>query len=189
MKVNNKKNKFSGHFDVTTYSIEENDHIYERDICESKDAVFVLPFDPNTEKVVLIKEKRFGLLKHTNDIETWSSIAGTVDKELSLEEIAAIELMEEAGLDVNDGKLHKICSHYSSPGILSEKKHIFFFQFDSSNFKDGQFGSEAENETTHAKLVDYLEVFQMIERGEVMDLNVMYGITKLSVIDIFEPTV
>lgn len=187
MNILNKRNAFSGHFDVTTYEIEEEGNKYQRDICESKDAVFVLPYDPVNKQVVLINEKRFGLLKHTGNIETWSSIAGTVDKELSLEDIVGLELMEEAGIDINEGELQKVCSHYSSPGIMSEKKHIYFFKFDSAKFKSGQYGAENENETTHAELFGYDEVFSMIEREEIMDLNVMFSISKIMLLELADP--
>jgi ADP-ribose pyrophosphatase len=178
--IKNKETVFNGHFSVNRYTIKEGDTEYVRDICESRDAVFVLPYDPVNKKVVLIKEKRFGLLPHTDSIETWSSIAGTVDKDISLEGIVAMELEEEAGIDIASGVLHKICTHYSSPGIMSEQKHIYFFEFDSTTFKDGTFGAVEENETTHATLVSYDVANEMAHNGLVTDLNVMFALAKLT---------
>jgi nudix-type nucleoside diphosphatase (YffH/AdpP family) len=179
MKIISKKLVFNGHFNVIKYTIGENDSTYERDICESKDAVFVLPFDPVTKKIVLIKEKRFGLLKHTSDIETWSSIAGTVDKDLPLESIVGLELMEEAGIDISQGELTKLYMHYSSPGIVSERKHIYLFKFDSTSFDEGTFGVDNENEVTVAKLFSYSDAMEMSNSGDLMDLNVMYSLMNL----------
>lgn len=183
MTTQKKEKVFNGHFDVTKYTITENDSTYERDICVSKDAVFVLPFDPIAKKVVIINEKRFGILPHVSHsiehIETWSSIAGTVDKILPLEEIVSLELKEEAGIDMDDGELTKLVSHYSSPGIMSEKKHLYIFEFDSSNFIEGVFGAAEENEVTHAKLVSYSDAVKMIDDGDIMDLNLMFALLKI----------
>lgn len=178
-KIISKIEEFKGHFSVLKYSIQEDNNNYFRDIVETKDAVFVLPFDSKNKKVILINEKRFGLLKHRENIETWSSVSGTVDKDVSLEEIVGIELKEEANLDINNGKLTKILSHFSSPGIISEQKTIYLFDFDSSKYISGEYGSLDENEKTISKLFTYNEALKMIDNGQIEDLNCIFSLFTL----------
>jgi ADP-ribose pyrophosphatase len=167
---------FNGHFNLEKLTVTENGKQYYRDICITKDAVFVLPFDPKLKKVVLLCEKRFGLITRKSSIKTWSSISGTIDKDVSPEEIAAMELDEEAGLLLKDGALRKIATHYSSPGIISEKKYIYTFEFDSTKFNEGVYGLDSENEYIEAKLFDYDIADKMVNNFEISDLNAIFAL-------------
>lgn len=167
----------NGHFNVVKLHINDNGADFQRDICVSKDAVFVLPYDPENKLILIAKEKRFGLYSHTENLETWSSVAGTIDKDLNPDAIALAELEEEAGLKT--GTLKLLTVHFSSPGIMSERKYLYTFHTDLSEYKESIFGLESENEEIQTKVVSYTEANEMIKRQEILDLNLMYALKEI----------
>jgi nudix-type nucleoside diphosphatase (YffH/AdpP family) len=88
------------------------------------DAAIVLPYDPKTDRVLLVEQFRFGPFVRA-DAHPWlmEPVAGRIDAGETAQAAAIRESFEEAGLQITD--LHKVHSGYSSPGCSSEYFHIF----------------------------------------------------------------
>ena len=88
------------------------------------DAAIVLPYDPKTDRVLLVEQFRFGPFVRA-DAHPWlmEPVAGRIDAGETPEGAAIRESFEEAGLKIGD--LHRVHSGYSSPGCSSEYFHIF----------------------------------------------------------------
>jgi nudix-type nucleoside diphosphatase (YffH/AdpP family) len=88
------------------------------------DAAIVLPYDPKTDRVLLVEQFRFGPFVRA-DAYPWmmEPVAGRIDAGETPQAAAIRESFEEAGLKI--GNLHSVHSGYSSPGCSSEYFHIF----------------------------------------------------------------
>ena len=96
----------------------------ERAAFVGTDAAIVLPYDPKTDRVLLVEQFRFGPFVRA-DAYPWmmEPVAGRIDAGETPQAAAIRESFEEAGLKI--GNLHSVHSGYSSPGCSSEYFHIF----------------------------------------------------------------
>ena len=178
-KILNKKRISTGFLKIDEYELEINNKTYKREVCVSHDAILVLPYDPVTKKVLLTREPRSGLLQHnSNDIISLSTISGCIDKpNKSINDIVKEELSEEAGiLNFNESNLTLIKTHFSSIGIMSEKKHIYIYKMDSKDIKEGRYGNPEENEIIETELFSYDEAMLLCENNTILDLSCVYAI-------------
>jgi len=113
--------------------------VFERDECVS-----VLPYDAKRNRVVLIEQFRPGPMAAGDD-NPWivEIIAGIVEENERLEDVARREAMEEAGCTIDH--LIPISSHFVSPGGSTEKMHIYCGLTDSDGI-GGIHGLAAEGE-------------------------------------------
>lgn len=90
-----------------------------REVYQGVDAALVLPYDPKTDRVLLVEQFRTGPFAR-EDANPWTlePVAGMVDAGETPEDCARREAMEEAGLAL--GALEPITQYYPSPGGSSE---------------------------------------------------------------------
>ena len=90
----------------------------KRELFVRGDAVGVLLYDPEKDKVVLIEQFRVGAINEENP---WmlEIVAGMVESEESVNDVAQRECKEEAGVDVHS--FETIHNFYSRPGGCSDK--------------------------------------------------------------------
>ncbi|MEQ8965343.1 MAG: NUDIX domain-containing protein [Azospirillaceae bacterium] len=95
----------------------------DREVLMRGEAVAVLPYDPTTDRVVLLEQFRAGA--YAADRPAWLTeiVAGIVDPGETVEAVARREAVEEAGLDLLD--LEKVAEFFSSPGGSSEIIHLY----------------------------------------------------------------
>ena len=108
----------------------------ERDweIVQASDSVAILIYNKDSDSFVCVKQFRPAVYlqdKSTTGV-TLELCAGILDKNLSLEEIAAEEIYEECGFKVEASKLSKITSFYTSVGFAGSKQHLYFAEVDES---------------------------------------------------------
>ena len=133
LKVIKKRNIFKGFNKINEYVFKYKhlsnkwSNVLKREIYSPRNAVAILPYDPNQNKVLLIKQFRIGAYLAGFDPWQIEIIAGCVDKsDLSSEEAILRETKEESGI-ILDKKNLKIINHIlNSPGTTSEKTDIFF---------------------------------------------------------------
>ena len=81
------------------------------------DAVCVLPYDPQRDRVVLIEQFRVGALGKVDNPWLIELVAGLIDKDESPDEVARREAVEEAGLELAD--LWPVTRYFPSPGAAT----------------------------------------------------------------------
>jgi len=104
------------------------------EIVNAKDSVAILIYNKDSNSFVCVKQFRPAVYAHNKDTKgiTIELCAGLVDKELSLEQIASEEILEETGFRVEASSLKKITSFFTSVGFAGSKQHLYFIEVDES---------------------------------------------------------
>lgn len=135
-----------------------------REIFERGHAVAVLPYDPVTNKVVLIEQLRIGALATKDSPWLLEVIAGMIDKPEAKEQVAIREAEEEAGLTIKE--LHPMLSYLSSPGGSTERLYLYLGIVDCKNV-GGIFGLEEEQEDIKVHVFDYNDAIDLLKSGDL----------------------
>lgn len=120
---------FDGYFRVQQLTIQHRTFAggwsepVTREVFERGDAVGVLPYDPDTDSLILIEQFRAGSLRDKNSAWMLELIAGIVEPGESDESVVRREAQEEAGCEFNE--LVPIASYYPSAGACSEHVRLF----------------------------------------------------------------
>jgi len=103
------------------------------EIVKTKDSVAILIYNKDSNSFVCVKQFRPAVYANNdhNGI-TVELCAGLVDKDLSLEQIASEEVLEETGFKVDASDLKKVTSFYISVGVAGSKQHLYFVEVDES---------------------------------------------------------
>ncbi len=131
------------------------------------DAALVLPYDPVTDRVMLVEQLRFGPIQR-GDPAPWvlEPIAGLVDVGEPPSETARREAVEEAGLKID--RIEPMLNGYASPGYSTEFFHMFLGVCDlSDRAAQGQGGLASENEDIRNHVIPFDQAMALIESGEV----------------------
>ncbi len=129
------------------------------------DAVTVLPYDPVTDRVMLVEQYRFG--PHLRgDPNPWSlePIAGRIDPGEDPETAARRESTEEAGLTLR--QLCPVARCYPSPGAVTEYIFMYVGLADLSAADEGVGGAEAEAEDIRAHVIGFDRLMALVSSGE-----------------------
>lgn len=141
-----------------------------REVFERGDAVAVLPYDPQTDELVLVEQFRIGALTgaQRKDEETspWllECIAGMSGADELPTEVATREAEEEAGLKLSG--LQPMLNYLSSPGGTSERIHLFAAIVDSRT-ASGVHGLASENEDIRVCVVKREKALQWLKEGRI----------------------
>ncbi len=126
----------------------------ERAVFISGDAVSVLPYDPRTDRVLMVEQFRTAPLAR-GDANPWllEPVAGGVDEGESFAEAAHREIVEETGR--NAEQLLEIGRYYSSPGTLMEFMVSYVGLADLPEPGTWLGGLASENEDIRSHVISY----------------------------------
>jgi len=104
------------------------------ELVNAHDSVAILIFNSDSSSFVCVKQFRPAVYNHnkSSDGVTIELCAGLVDKDLTLEQIASEEILEETGFKVDARDLEKITSFYTSVGFAGSKQTLFFAEVNES---------------------------------------------------------
>lgn len=136
----------------------------ERELFIRDEAVFVLLYDPNRDRVALVEQFRIGALQDA--VSPWlvELVAGMVEQGESTTEVAMREAQEEAGADILD--LEPICQYHVSPGGSREYMHVFCGKVDASTLS-GIHGLVDEGENIKVVTLDREQAYQAVVSGRI----------------------
>ncbi|MEM9243368.1 MAG: NUDIX domain-containing protein [Pseudomonadota bacterium] len=126
----------SGYFTINRYNLKiktydgGHSELLSRELVERQEAVAVLLYDPKQDQVVLIEQFRIGLLNSDRNPWIIEVVAGLVDENEALVDVAKRETWEEAGIKIEE--IQAINSYWSSPGGSSERTHFFCAKVDAT---------------------------------------------------------
>lgn len=135
-----------------------------RELFNSRHAVGVLLFDPDRDEIVLVEEFRLGALEQTGSPWLLELVAGVMEPNESIVNVAKRESMEEAGCNVLD--LIPIREYWTSPGISTGKFSLFCGRIDSTH-AGGIFGLAHEHEDIRAQVFAKNAVYEALETGKI----------------------
>lgn len=138
----------------------------DRAVFISGDAVTVLPYDPQRDRVLLIEQFRMGPMAR-GDAQPWSleAIAGRIDPGETPEQAGRREAVEEAGLEL--GALLSVSNYYPSPGAKSEFLYSYVAIADLPDGVEGVFGLAEEAEDIRGHLLSFEDFMALVDSGEV----------------------
>ena len=170
VKILDESQVYSGHFKVLKYCLQHRlfvggwSRAFERELVVKKPAVGVLPYDPSLNQLVLIEQFRIGALQDRASPWLIEIVAGIVEKNEELEEVAYRETYEEAGLEIIN--LLPIAEYWTSAGGTNEKISLYCAHVDAQQ-AGGYFGLAEENEYLRAFTLTPEEAFLAVASGKI----------------------
>jgi ADP-ribose pyrophosphatase len=137
-----------------------------REIVDRGHAVAVLPFDPATGKVLLIRQFLAGA--YAAGVDPWplQTIAGMIDTSESAADTALREAEEETGLKIPAGSLRPGPVYLVSPGAFTEIVHVFHVEIDLSD-AGGVHGLASESEDIRSEILLLDDALAELRNGSV----------------------
>jgi ADP-ribose pyrophosphatase len=141
--------------------------VMERELFERDPVVGLLPYDPVSDRVILLEQFRLPAYRNA-ETESWQTeiVAGIVEPGESLEEVARRESLEEAGCEVK--ALEKIMTYMPSQGACTEVVTLFAGWVDAEGL-GGLHGLDHEQEDILAKVVSFEEAWSLLEEGRLQN--------------------
>jgi nudix-type nucleoside diphosphatase (YffH/AdpP family) len=175
--------------DVTGYRIKQVETLYEgwrkllkltiqmpdgrtmaREILNSADAAAVLPYDPESRRVILIRQFRAPVMHVEGHPDFLEAVAGLLDED-EPEACAKREAMEEAGLHLRE--LEPVGTAWSAPGITTERLHLFLAPYTAADRTGKGGGLAEEHEDIEVLEVGIDELMTMLEQGAIADMKTL----------------
>ena len=175
VRITEKKRVYKGFFAIDQYVLSYprfdggeqkplRREIFERD----HDAVAILPYDPQSDEVLLIEQFRPGALSDPDSPWLIEVVAGMIDDKETPEEAALRELYEEAGLKIEKKELNRICAQYPSPGGASECTTLYLAKTSLAHIA-AHGGLDLENEDIRVFKVKAKDAFKECENGRIQN--------------------
>lgn len=161
---------YSGFFSMELYRFRhrlfngEMSGEIKREIFERGHAAVLLPFDPVRDEVVLVEQIRIAAYDVSESPWLLEMVAGMIEEDESVEDVARREALEEAGLIV--GRTKPVLSYLASPGGTSERLSIMVGEVDATT-ADGIHGLADENEDIRVHVVSREQAYQWVEEGKI----------------------
>ncbi len=136
-----------------------------RELLRQRDAVAALPYDPDTDRVLLVEQFRVGALEAPDGAWLLEAPAGLLEPGESVEDGARRELREECGLVV--GRLERALVYRSSPGGTSESVTVVVAEARLEGI-GGLFGAPHEDEDIRVQVMAAAEAFALVRAGRIV---------------------
>jgi nudix-type nucleoside diphosphatase (YffH/AdpP family) len=153
-------------FEVTHRTFQgQRSEVLPREIFVGTDAAIVLPYDPKTDRVLLVEQIRMGpLMRGAQNPWILEPIAGMIDGGETPEQSGLRESEEEAGL--TEVTLEKMFSYYPSSGGTTDYFYCFLGLCDLPEETTYTGGLETESEDLRLHVLPFDDAFALIETGE-----------------------
>jgi ADP-ribose pyrophosphatase len=138
--------------------------LLSRELFVRRDAVCVLPYDPQRDCVVLIEQFRIGALDKSPSPWLLELVAGLIDDGEQPEQVALREAIEEADLALTS--LWPITQYYPSPGGSDERVHLFVGRCDSEG-AGGVHGLAEEGEDIRVHVWPLEDALDAVKDGRI----------------------
>jgi nudix-type nucleoside diphosphatase (YffH/AdpP family) len=159
--------------------------IFMREIEDHGQACAVLPYDPQRRCALLVSLPRAPVIWSGGPNELLEAIAGMLDGDPP-EACACKEAMEEAGLRLQ--ALEPVGAAYASPGVSTEKLHLFLAPYASADRTGAGGGIAEEHELITVVELPLAELWARQAAGHIEDLKTLTLLLALRVRhpDLFE---
>lgn len=159
---------YQGYFRVDRYRLRHRRFdggwtpVIDREVFERGHAAAVLPWDPASDRILLIEQFRIGAIEAPGGPWLLELVAGIIEPGESPEAVARREANEEAGIALDT--LLPICEYLVSPGGTSERTSLFLGRADLSA-AGGIHGLAAEQEDIRVHVVSAAEAIALVDDG------------------------
>ncbi len=141
------------------------------------DAVAVMIIDPDSRRVLLIRQFRYAV--HANCGDGWLTecVAGMMEPGEEPLEVARREVHEETGLRLKSAA--PLISYFFAPGGCSNQVHLFLGEVEDPGRPVGLAGLAHEGEEILAEWIPLTQALRMIEDGRIIDGKTIIGLMLL----------
>lgn len=150
---------------------------FERELFVRGAAVGVLLYDPARELVGLTEQFRIGALDRPGGPWCLEVVAGMLEADESLQDVARREVYEESGLQVDE--LHFIHTYMPSPGGSAERLTLFCALADLRD-AEGVFGLPEEDEDIRLRVFPLDTVLDVMASGDPLGSPIDNAATLIS---------
>ena len=180
IKVIREEKLYDGFYKLTRYDIQVpsfHDNtcslVIRREILSCYDSVMVLIYAASLDSFVFVQQFRNGVFAHpqSDDPFIFECVAGMIDSSLSPEDIARKEVFEETGIQVKS--LQKIALTYKSPGMITEKCHLYLAAITAMP-NVGIYGVEDEEIKTH--VIPRKQTYKMMDDMQIVDSETLLAL-------------
>lgn len=166
------KGGYAGFFRLDTFALSYPRYdgtvsdVVERGGFVAYDAALILPYDPKTDRVLVIEQLRYGPILR-GDPRPWvfEPVAGLVDAGEAPMEAARREAVEEASLELSD--IRPMMQLYASTGYSTEFFHYFLGITDLTSSDAGLGGLAEESEDIRSHVLDFDAAMALLDSGEI----------------------
>jgi ADP-ribose pyrophosphatase len=161
---------YDGFFRILRYRLRHRLHngswspVVVRELFDRGHAAAVLPYDPRSDRVILIEQFRIGALETSGDPWLLEIVAGIIEPGESPEEVVRREAIEETGCPIQ--AIVPICDYFVSPGGASERISLFCGQVDASR-AGGIHGKAEEGEDIRVLVVSADAAIAKMQAGQI----------------------
>jgi nudix-type nucleoside diphosphatase (YffH/AdpP family) len=169
---------YQGYVTLMAATFSGPDGPFVREIAHHGHAACVLPYDPDRRAALLVNLPRAPVIWAGGPPELLEAPAGMVDNE-DPEETAIREAMEECGVRL--GRLDWVGAPFASPGVSSERVHLFLAAYSAGDRAGPGGGVAGENEHIAVEEVPLDLLWSWVEQRRIEDLKSLALILALRV--------
>ncbi len=149
-------------------------HQVHRELIIRPSAVGVVLVDLNHQKVVLIEQFRIGALSQVDSPWLLELATGVIDAGETPEDAARREVVEETGCTLK--AIVPICSYLTTPGIASERIHLYCGLIDAPVTDGNICGLIEEGENIRVWTFSFQEAFDLVRNGQIVSSPTVIGL-------------
>ena len=181
------KTKYQGFFKLDEYQLQHRlfsnklSAEFTREVFERGDAVVVMLYDPEQDKLLLLEQFRAGALRTEETPWLLEFVAGMFDANESPIDVAVRETKEEANITLASNSVKPVMKYLSSPGAMSECIHLYWAKFDSKKVSSGSiYGLDDENEDILLHLISRIDALALLDEGKICNAATIIGLQWLA---------
>ncbi|GHE84297.1 NUDIX domain-containing protein [Thalassotalea profundi] len=181
IELKSKQTVYHGFFKLEQYQVRHRlfnggmSELVSREIFERGDAVVLMPYDPNTDSIVMIEQFRPGAIRNNDTPWLLEFVAGMFSANESPIDVAIREAKEEANLDLTENDISPIMNYLSSPGGMSEQIHLLIGIVDSKGV-GGVYGLAQEHEDILVHVIKREEAMRLLLIGKITNASTIIGL-------------
>ena len=173
-------------FLLAAIQLADGDEV-ERAVEDHGHAAAVLPYDPDRRTALLVRLLRPGpLVAGAEEPFLVEAPAGLIEQE-SADATARREALEETGVRL--GPLESVGAPFSTPGVSTERIHLFLAAYSAADRIEAGGGVAGEHEDIEVIETSLPDLGRQIDAGEIRDLKTLALALALRVRrpELFEP--
>lgn len=170
LEIIDKSTVFQGFFRIERWQLRHKcfaggwSEVMTRELFERGQAVVVLPYNAQTDELVLVEQFRIGAVGSGQSPWLLEAIAGMIEPGQSPELTARREAEEEAGIQLTE--LWPMLHYYSSPGGSTERIQLYLGRLTAA-VTPGVFGLAEEHEDIKVHLLPRATAMQLLTEGKI----------------------
>ena len=139
--------------------------VLRRELFCTRRAAVLLPYDPVSDRVVLVEQFRTGAIDMCDQPWMLEACAGLTEAGETAEAVARRECFEECGLEPR--RLALCCEYTASPGSSTERVTVFVGEVTAPG-QGAVFGVAEEGEDIRTHILPLDEALAMLARGRII---------------------